>query len=342
MTEETSGPGAETFQRMAAMVTAHWGSQAVRAAVDLSLAEHLAGGGLTAAEVAEREGSGRDTTFRLMRACVPLGLLTADSDGRFYRTPLLATLGKDVPGSLRGLALATTSPAQWLSFNLLTDAVRKGRTQVETALGSDLFTYFESHPDEARAFSDGLTSTTSLWAGDAASLIDTTGVDVAVDVGGANGTLLYLLMEQNPTMRGIVFDRPNVLEGAAAERDSRGLGERVDLVGGDFFEVVPAADVYLLKFILHDWDDEACLSILHNCREAIRPGGRIAVIEQLVGEITDPGPAALMDLNMLAATTGRERSLSEYDALLTAAGLRRISVVGATRSPQSIIEAVAA
>lgn len=338
----TNGPGAEDFQRMAAMVTAHWQSQAVRAAVDLSLAEHLAAGGLTADEVARREGSGPDTTFRLMRACVALGLLTADGEGRFHRTPLLETVSKDVPGSLRGLALATTLPAQWLSFNLLTEAVRKGRTQVEVALGSDMFTYLENHPDEARDFSEGLTSTTSLWAGDAASMIDTTGVGVAVDVGGANGALLYLLMQENPTMRGIVFDRPNVLDGAVAARDSGGLTERVDVVGGDFFEAVPSADLYLLKFILHDWDDESCLTILRRCREAMRPGARIAVVEQLVGEITDPGPAALMDLNMLAVTTGRERSLSEYDALLTAAGLRRISVVGANQSPQTVIEAVAA
>ena len=113
------------------------------------------------------------------------------------------------------------------------------------------------------------------------------------------------------------------------------------MVGGDFFEAVPAADLYLLKFILHDWEDEECIKILSRCREAMLPGGRLAVIELVLGELSDPGFGALMDMNMLAASPGQERSLDEYDALLAAAGLRR-TAVSATGSPQSVIEAVAA
>ena len=344
MTQNPRGdtaPSAENFERVHALASGHWASQAIRVAVKLSLADHLAAGGLTADEVAKREGSAPDTTFRLMRACVTLGLLTADSEGRFYGTPMLATLRKDAPGSLRGHVLAVTMPAQYLAFTMLTEAVFKGGTQAEVALGSDFFTYLQQHPDQGQEFSDGLSSITEALVGDVASLIATTGVDVAVDVGGASGTLLYLLMKKNPTIRGIVLDRPNMLAAAVAERDSRGLEEQVDVVGGDFFEAVPPADLYLLKFILHDWDDESCVRVLRRCREAMRPGGRVALVELIVGEITDPGPAALMDLNILAAVPGRERSLSEYDTLLAAAGLRRTSMVSANQSPQSIIEAVA-
>ena len=332
-------PSPEDFERINDLVTGHWKSQAVRAAVKLCLADHLSSGGLTAEEVAHRAGSAPDTTFRLMRACVTLGLLSADGEGRFYGTQSLAALRTDAPGSLRGHVLAVTQEAQFLAVSRLTDAVFKGGTQVEAVLGTDFFTYLEHHPDQAREFSEGLTSLTTNWVGDAASVINTTGVEVAVDVGGANGTLLYLLAEKNPTMRGIVFDRPNVLEGARAERDSRGLADRIELVGGTFFDAVPEADLYLLKFILHDWDEESCVKILRRCRAAMRPGARIAIVEVIVGEITDPGPGSLMDLNMLAVVSGRERSLSEYDTLLMAAGLRRISVTEARRSPQSVIEA---
>ncbi len=300
---------ADVYDQMTAMVTGHWVSQTVRAVVDLSLADHLSGQRLTAAEVADREGSAPNTTFRLMRACVALGLLTADDHGRFTGTPLLQTLGKDTPGSLRDLVLAITQPSQWLPLNEFTTSVRTGQSQ--------------------------------LWVADAARVIDTAGVKLAVDVGGATGSLLHLLQLANPTLRGIIFDRPNIVDDAVAHTALRGLAERTDVVGGDFFEAVPAADLYLLKFILHDWDDENCVKILSRCREAMLPGGRLAVIELVLGKLSDPGFGALMDMNMLAARPGQERSLDEYDAVLAAAGLQRtaFSTVG---SPQSVIEAVAA
>ena len=341
-TEQTSGPAQATdvYQQMNMMVTSHWIPQVVRAAVDLSLADHLATGGLTAAQIATRENSAANTTFRLMRACVTAGLLTADAKGVFYSTPLLETLRTDAPGSLRGWALATTLPGLWLAWNEFSASVRSGRTQAATALGSDFFDYLEQHPTEARDFTEGLASTTSLWVGDAAEVIDTTGVKLAADIGGANGSLLHVLQQANPELHGIVFDRPNIVASAAAETARKGLAERTQVVGGNFFESVPTADLYLLKFIIHDWDDENCVKILRNCREAMIPGGRIAVIEMIIGDVVDPGPAALMDMNMLTLVPGQERSLAEYDALLSAAGLRRIEALD-TKSPQSVIVAVA-
>jgi hypothetical protein len=269
-----------------------------------------------------------------------LGLFTADADGRFHSTPLLATLRKDAPGSMRGLALATTLPAQWLSWNEFTASVRAGQTRSAATLGADFFDYLEAHPAQARDFSDGMTTTTSLWTSDAARVIDTTGVKLAVDVGGATGSLLHLLLEANPELHGIVYDRPHVVGAAAGAAADRGLAERVSLIGGDFFEAVPPADLYLLKMVLRDRDDESCVKILRRCREAMDPGGRIAIVEMIVGEQGDPGPAALMDMNMLAVVSGQERSLSEYDALLSAAELKRSAVIP-TGSAQSVIEAIA-
>lgn len=333
-------PGS-VFEQMGAMVTSHWTPQVIRVAIDLSLPEHLAAASLTAEEIAEREGSAPGTTFRLMRACVVIGLLTADDEGRFTGTPLLETLRRDVPGSLRGLALATTLPAQWLSWNMFTASVRTGTTQAVAALGTDFFDYLEKHPTEAGDFADGLTSTTVLWTSSAAKVIDTTGVKVAADIGGAHGSLLHLLLEADPQLHGIVFDRPNVVDGAIAEAEKKGLSDRTEVIGGDFFAAVPSADLYLLKMILHDWEDERCVTILKNIRAAMRPGARVAVVEMLVGAASDPGPAAMMDMNMLAVNTGQERSLAEYDALLSAADLLRTNVTP-TGSGQNVIEAIAA
>jgi O-methyltransferase domain len=253
----------------------------------------------------------------------------------------LQTLRKDTPGSLRDLALAITQPSQWLPLNEFVTSVRTGQSQVSSALGMDFFDYLEQHPSQAREFSAGVGSTTALWAADAAEAIDTSGVKLAVDVGGATGSLLQLLQEANPELRGIVFDRPNIVDDAVAQIARMGLAERTAVVGGDFFESVPPADLYLLKFILHDWDDERAITILQRCRQAMTRGGRIAIVEMVVGEPSDPGFGALMDINMLAASPGQERSLEEYDTLLTAAGLRRTAVF-TTNSPQTVIEAIAA
>jgi O-methyltransferase domain/Dimerisation domain len=342
MTDQIAIPSlpVDLHDQMWSMVTSYWVSQIVRAVVDLSLADHLAAQSLTAVELAEREGSAPDTTFRLMRAGVALGLLTADADGRFTGTPLLATLREDTPGSLRDLAVALTLPCHWWPWSEFTASVRTGQNQAQAVLGMGFFDYLEQHPSQARAFSAAMRSATAHFVADAAQAIDTTDVTVAVDVGGATGSLLHLLLEANSALRGIIFDRPNIVEDAIAETARQGLGGRTDVIGGNFFEAVPAADLYLLKFILHDWDDQQCIAILNRCRESMLPGGRIAIVEVVVGEPGDPGVGAVMDMNMLAATVGRERSLDEYDALLAAAGLRRSAVL-TTSSPQSVIEAVA-
>ena len=329
-------PSEDNFEWVHGIASGHWASQAMRAAVQLSLPEHLAENRLTAAEVAEREGSDPDATFRLMRACVAFRLLIADNLGRFYGTPMLAALRRDVPGSLRGHVLDVTEPSQYLAFTTLAETVIQGRRPTESAPAFDL----SAHPG-GQEIPEGSGRITNALLGDVAMLIETARVDVAVGVGEASGSLLYLLMEKDPAMRGIVLERPDLLAPAVAERDSRGLGNRVDVVGGDIVEVVPPADLYLLALALRGWDDEACVRILRRCREAMGPGGRVAVVELIVGEITDPGPAALLDLNRLATAPGRERSLAEYDALLRAARLRRTSLATASQPLYSVIEATA-
>jgi O-methyltransferase domain/Dimerisation domain len=345
LTKENLVRDAGAEQKMLEMIFGYQVSQTVRAFADLSLADHLAEGPLTVAEAAAREGSAPETTFRLMRAGVALGLLTVDADQRFHATPLLDTLRMDSPASLRGLALGVTNRGNWLAWCEFVDTVRDGHCQASRALGADVFEYLRQHPAQSREFTAAMEAVTSLWASDAPRVIDTSEVGLAVDVGGAHGALLRELQRVNPRLHGIIFDLPNVAADVTPVVAQGEFADRTLVVGGDFFRAVPAADLYLLKFILHDWSDASCVEILSRCREAMTPGGRVAIIEFLLNDRSDPRDVpsvmALMDLSMLAVAGGRERSLAEFDALLTQAGLRRVAVQSMDSS-QSVIEAVAA
>jgi hypothetical protein len=328
----------DVYRQMTALVFSHWLMQTVRAVADLSVADHLADGPLTAADLAERENCAAGSTWRVMRAGVAAGLLKVDESKRFSGTSLLQTLRKDDPRSLRPLALTMGRPQNWAPWTTFLSSVREGTPQVHAALGMDMFEYMERHPDLAEEFSAGMRSLTALWGPAIAQMIDTTDVECAVDIGGGNGSMLHLLQQTDPALQGIIFDRPNVAEQTKKELARSSFADRTTVVGGDFFDSVPAGDLYLLKFVLHDWSDEECIAILRRCRAAMKPGGRIAIIELLVSD--DSVIAALWDINMMALTTGRERSVEEFDALLTAADLRRTSVLD-TGVPQGVIEATA-
>lgn len=330
----------DLHQQMADMIFGYWVSQSVRAFADLSVADHLADGPLTAVEVAAREGSAPETTFRLMRAGITLGLVTVDADQRFHATTLLNTLRSNAPGSLRGMALGLTNDAHWSPWGALVGSVRSGVSQSGKILGMHLFEYLRHHPAQAQEFTAAMEAITSLWALEVAQVLNTDGVELAVDVGGGNGALLRQLQQANAGLRGVVFDRPHVVAGVADTIAGSEFADRTEVVDGDFFEAVPVADLYLLKFILHDWSDAKCVEILSRCREAMLPGGRIAIVEFLLDDLGGHGVMALMDINMLAVAAGQERSLAEFDMLLCQAGLRRIAV-RRSRNPQSVIEAVA-
>ena len=326
--------GGDAYHQMVGTLYDYWACWTTCAIADLSIADHLAGESLTAAEVAARAGSAPETTLRLMRAGVAIGLLTEQADGRFGSTPLLDTLRTDDPRSLRPLVLSQMG--SWLPWDQLAIGIREGSTRSTKAFGGKtIFDYLAQHPDEAERFSAGMSGMTAVWGPAIADAIDTTGVQCAVDVGGAKGSLLQLLQHKNPALSGIVFDRPNVVEHAEAEIARNGFADRTRTVGGSFFESVPTGDLLLLKFILHDWSDEECVKILQKCRDAIAHGGRIAIIDMVVDKANPH--AALTDMVMLMACTGKERTIEEFDALFDAAGLRR-TAVHKTGTPQTVIE----
>jgi O-methyltransferase domain/Dimerisation domain len=316
-------------------------SQVIRAAVLYSLPEHLAQGPATARSIATAESLNVDATFRFMRACASLNLLTYDGQSKFAATSLLNTLHKDNPASLRGLALVQSSETHWLPWGRFSDAIRTGEPQAIATLGRSMWEHFADSPADIAAFNEAMESSSLIFNRDAAHLVDTKSVEVAVDVGGGSGTFIHALMAVNPTLRGTVFDLPSVTPTALEAEHELGVQDRFSVVAGDFFQdAIPPADLYLLKRILHDWNDDACLAILRNCRQAINPGGRIVVAETLIGEIGTPGLVPLIDLTMMVLLGGKERSLEEFQALFNAAGFR-FTTIKPTSTPFVLIEAVA-
>ncbi|MFJ5486121.1 methyltransferase [Hansschlegelia beijingensis] len=322
---------------MLQMITGYWVTQIVHGAAVAEYAEHLQKRPATAEELATLAGMDPSAVFRHLRACASLGLVGSNGE-RFATTPLLDTLRRDHPQSMRGFALSQPAAGHWLPWGRFAEALRSGRPQTVPALGSGIFEYYGRTPAEAEAFTESMEGLTALVSSEAARVLDTTGVERVVDLGGASGALLAPLLEANPSLKATLFDLPNVIDGHAFSNVPDQIRGRIDKVAGDFFKSVPSADLYLLKWILHDWDDEECIAILHNCRNAIAPGGRVAILELVLGEAGEGSLASLMDLNMLVMLTGRERSLAEYRELLVKAGFGDVAITH-TESPIAIITA---
>ncbi|WP_189082521.1 methyltransferase [Mangrovihabitans endophyticus] len=334
-------PGAgDDYDRMYQLIMGAWGSQVVRTMAGLSVADHLEAGPLTAEEIASRASADPDMTYRVLRAGVALGILSYDPDDRrFSGGAPLALLRSGSARTLKHYAQASAGPVFWGPALLMPETVARGRNHVTETLGCDVFEYFGRHPEDARLFSAGMTDLAAPVIDGAVDAIVAEDGQAVVDVGGANGALVCELLRRRPGLTGTVLDLPHVVPGAAEHAALRGLGDRLTATAGDFFAAVPPGDVVLLKHILHDWDDAACVRILSNVRAALRPGGRVHVIEMVMTPAAPSVSAALTDMAMLFATTGRERELPEYAGLLAAAGLR-VSRVTPIHRPYAVIEAV--
>jgi hypothetical protein len=333
-----SAPPAQT---MLTMITGYWVSQTIGTIAQLGVVDALAAEPSTPEAIAPRLGAEPRALARLLRAAATVGVVTRDAQGRYAPTPLGNTLRTGVPGSLANMAIAETAAGHWLPWGRLVDAIRTGSRQTPAALGGEIFEYYGKNPREAASFTAAMGDLAGLAAAEVARVLECKSASRVVDVGGANGTLVAAVLRANPNLAGTVLDMPHVVADAKAALEAAGLAGRCEVVAGDFFSRVPEADVYLLKQILHDWDDTQCIKILRNCAAAMRPGGRVVVVEMVIPDDGHPTLAQLMDLNMLVMLPGQERTRSEYASLFDAAGLR-FQALTETHSPFQMIEAVRA
>jgi orsellinic acid C2-O-methyltransferase len=327
--------------RLREMIAGYMISQVISVTAKLGLADLLAMGATSADALARASGTHGQSMVRLLRALTALGLVKEPEPGCFKLLSLGALLQTDVPGSLRNLALMLGGEATWRAWADLLHTMRTGETAFEHVFGMGSFQYSALDPARAAVFDAYMADLTRRSVAAILTGHDFSRYRRIVDVGGGNGALLSAILAAVPAAEGCVFDTSAGLAGARRRLEEAGVAERCRVEAGDFFAAVPdGADAYILKSILHDWDDDRAVAILQNCCRAMRPDSTLLVLERALPEPIGRSDAhrevAMMDMHMLVATGGRERSVRQYAALFAAAGLTA-GVARATASPFTVL-----
>ncbi len=311
----------------------------VMAAAELGVADHLtADVPRSAKDVAGELGLDERATERLLRSLTSTGVTSVGADGAFTLGPAGPVLQSDSPVSLR-FPLRMFGGPVGRSAHRGSLAVRSGRPAFDEIFGAPGWEYLAAHPDEGAVFNQAMVDFGLAMGGPAVAAYDFSWARALVDVGGGRGGLTIQALAANPDLSGIVFDQPHVIPETQAEIERAGLAGRCRAEGGSFFEAVPRGDCIALRWIIHDWNDEECLTILRCCREAIEPGGRILLFEMILPEGNDPHLAKSLDWLMLACISGKERTEAAYADLLGRARFRLERVIPSP-TPMSVIEAL--
>lgn len=343
MSESDSGeqrPGRTPSRELVDLVTGYWVSQAVVAAARLGVADQLTHRPRSVPDLARATGTQPAALHRLLRALASVGVFQEGEDGRFGLTPAAALLRSDTPGSLRSFAML--QEYQYQAWAEVMHSLRTGETAFARVFGKPLFGWLANNAEASAVFDAAMRGMTAQVSAAVASVYDFGRLGSVVDVGGGSGELLVRLLTAYPKLRGILFDQQHVAASAGGRIAAAGLQDRCEVRSGDFFEEVPpGADAYVLKWILHDWDDGDAVRVLTRCREAMDASARLLVVEAVLPAGNEFAPQKWVDLTMLVVTGGRERTQAEYEALLALAGLRLTSIA-ATDSEMSVLEAVPA
>jgi hypothetical protein len=331
-------PAAEIMRDLS---TLYWVPPMLLAVARLEVADVLAAGPLKAEAIAKKVGAHPPFLRRVLRALASVGVFAESADGRFRLNPLARTLRKDLPGSMRDFVLMIADDYHWRIWGDLDYALRTGGNTFEHVNGMPAFAYLQARPDKERTFMAAMANISGTENPAVAAAYPFGRLKRLVDVGGAHGHMLATILRRHKKLQGILYDQPQVVAGAARSgfvtaADVRG---RCEVMGGSFFETVPpGADGYIMKYILHDWDDEKCLRILGNCRDAMAAGGRILAVDNVVAR--GNGWGMMLDINMMLAPGGQERTREEFESLFRRAGLRLTRVIP-TACALSIVEGVA-
>ncbi|HEV2236097.1 MAG TPA: methyltransferase [Ktedonobacterales bacterium] len=324
-------PSPEVFHRVRSLVDGYRVSQALYGVVLLGIPDLLAHGPRASDDLAGATGAHAGALFRVLRFLAGVGLFDEVAPRTFGLTAAGALLRSDVPGSLNASVRMRMDPANWQAWGDMQHSLRTGEPAFDHVHGQGLFDYLSAHPNAARNFDASMTDNTARSGTAITAVYDFSGIARVVDVGGGQGRLLATVLHAHPAMRGVLFDRPPVIEAARASLAAAGVLERCELVGGDFFAAVPSGDAYLLRQVLHDWDEARATAILASCGRAMAADGRVLVIERVVApDYHQALPTLSMDMVMLVLLGGLQRTEDEYRALFTGAGLRlaRVAPLG--------------
>jgi hypothetical protein len=332
---------ASASMTMLQMATGSWVSQAIYVVAKLGIADLLEKEPLECGPLAKAAGANPSALYRVMRALASLGVFAEEDDGRFHLTPLAECLRTAAPGSLRAFAIMLGEDAHWRMWGAVLHSVKTGEPAFDHVFGMSHFQYFAKHPEAARLFNDGMTSRSGQENSAIVAAYDFSGCKNVIDLGGGVGTLLAAILRTMKSPRGILFDLPHVIETARAELVHAVPAGTCSFIEGNFFEALPdGGDVYVLKKVIHDWDDQRALSILRNCRAAMPSDGRLLLIEPVIPPGNGPSFNKLLDVLILMWTSGgKERTQGELRLMLDAAGLSLTRAIP-TASSLTIVEAI--
>jgi predicted O-methyltransferase YrrM len=322
------------------LVNAFYASQALSVVATLGIADLLAEGPRTSDDLATATSTDPSSLYRVLRALAAVGVFTEDGDRQFALTPVGYHLRSDAAPSLQAWTAFMGRRYQWEAWTRLGDGLRTGENAFRLAHGTGSWEYRATHPEEGEIFDRAMVSLTSQFSASIIASYDFSPFRRIVDVGGGHGALLADILRASPQARGVLFDQPHVVARATEHLSRMGLDDRCEIVEGSFFESVPrGGDVYILKSVLHDWDDERSVQILTACRSAVDRDAVLLVMERLIAPPNLGADDKLSDLNMLVGPGGRERTIEEFQDLLEGGGFR-LSQVVATGSAMKVLESV--
>ena len=331
---------AAASQLLMQLGTGHFIAAAIQVVVRLGIPARLGDAALTAAELASSTAVQEDALYRVLRALASVGLFEETTPGRFKLTEAGQALRPGVPGSMYDMALWVTSPFHFKVYGEMMHSVRTGQPAAEKVTGMPVFEYFPRDPELSEIFNNAMTAFSNQVIPAALEAYDFAGIEFLVDVAGGHGGVLTAILQKYPHMRGVLFDLDHVIAGARQRIAELGLTDRCQTETGNFFtKVTPGADAYIMKHIIHDWDDDRALRILHNIRTAMgSKKGRVILLESVIQPGNAPDFGKIIDLEMLLMPGGKERTAEEFEKLFTEAGFELTRVVP-TKSPLSVIEA---
>jgi len=322
------------------VLSGFWSARAVYIAAKLGLADLVQDGPKSAGQLAVLTGTHAPSLYRVLRALAGIGWFEEDASGRFGPTSLTSGLQTGVPGSLRHLAMTELGEEHYPAWGDLLFSVKTGELAFNRVFGMANWEFWAGHPENAQIFNQAMSEVTAVLEPAVLEALDFSPFDKIVDVGGGRGTLMASILRAYPNARGVVLDLPHVIELGRQHIDHQGLSARCELVPRDFFEGVPqGGDAYILKWVIHDWDDAHSIAILKNCHRAMSPNGKLFVVEAVIPPGNEPFFHKFMDLNMLVMTGGRERTEAEYRTLFEAAGFELNRIISSP-TEISVLEGV--
>lgn len=333
-------PEAAAAQLLNQVALGYMASAALQVALALDIPDRLVAGPRPVADLAGEAGVDADRLYRVLRALASVGIFEEQPPGsKVIGLNLAGRMLVKAPGSMRAMGQFITSPFHFRSYAELLHSVKTGQPAGEKVAGMPLFEYFPKHPEFSELFNDAMTAFSTAVIPAVLEAYDFSGIGTLVDIAGGHGRVLTGILKQYPSMRGVLFDLEHVIAGAGPLLQASGVADRVTTASGDFFKEVPPGDAYVMKHIIHDWDDEQALTILRNIRTRLdgTPHGRVILIEAVIPSDNAPHMGKMIDLEMMVMPGGRERTEAEFRSLFARAGFSQTRVVP-THAPLWVVE----